>query len=92
MRYTIHMTLTDRAGKETALYGISCGTKKIEALSADEDAVTELVNLCNAMKLDPVQLNDVAEDFLYEQDHSLVKNKLSATGKRVGDEGIPNSV
>ena len=33
-------------------------------LSSNQSKVTELIELCNALKLDPIHLSDVVDDFL----------------------------
>ena len=33
-------------------------------LSSDQSKITELIELCNTLKLDPIQLQDVIDDFI----------------------------
>jgi hypothetical protein len=43
----------------------SCIVKRVSDLSCDFKMVSELVKLCNEFHLDPNQLDDVVEDFLF---------------------------
>jgi len=49
-----------------AIYDIDISTviASKKDLSSDKKAVERLVNLCNQLKLSPIHLDDVAEDFL----------------------------
>lgn len=49
-------------------YGIGCraDNSAFEDMSADPIALANLINLCNKLKLSPLHLEDVVEDFLIE--------------------------
>ena len=61
-------------GRYTA-YGITYKTEQnsvsVNDLTLDKDAAQKFVLLCNQLKLDPAQLFDAAEDFVFED--GLVK-------------------
>ena len=61
-----------RINEKTYLsYGISCtkngsAVAEVDDISVDREAVEKLAGMCNDLKLDPMQLEDVAEDFVSE--------------------------
>ena len=48
-------------------YGIGCRWREILGLSHNRQAVEWLVERCNTLELDPIHLEDVVQDFLWEQ-------------------------
>ena len=65
--YIINETAMTVNEKTEISYGISCledghEIESINDLSPDHNKVKQLVDTCNKLKLDPVHLNDVAED------------------------------
>ena len=57
-RVTYGIGLTDDTSDEPILLETICD------LSQNKTAVDRLIELCNALQLDPIHLRDVAEDFL----------------------------
>lgn len=52
-------------GIEHITYGIYYNdTFYVKNISTDKEAVIRLTSLCNMGRLDPIQLDDVVEDFL----------------------------
>ena len=49
-------------------YGIGCraDNSAFEDMSTDPTAIENLINLCNKLKLSPLHLEDVVEDFLVD--------------------------
>ena len=49
-------------------YGIGChaDNSAFEDISMDQLSITKLISLCNKLKLSPVHLEDVVEDFLVD--------------------------
>lgn len=49
-------------------YGIGCRTDNsaFEDISTNPIAIENLINLCNNLKLSPLHLEDVVEDFLVD--------------------------
>jgi len=49
-------------------YGIGCraDNSNFEDLTTDPVAVTNLISICNKLKLSPIHLADVVEDFLVD--------------------------
>ena len=49
-------------------YGIGCcvNNSAFEDMSTDPIAIENLINLCNKLKLSPLHLEDVVEDFLVD--------------------------
>ena len=55
------------AGCRLIRYGIGCRWREILGLSHNRQAVEWLVERCNTLELDPIHLEDVVQDFLWEQ-------------------------
>lgn len=55
------------AGCRLIRYGIGCRWREILGLSHNRQAVEWLVEGCNTLELDPIHLEDVVQDFLWEQ-------------------------
>ena len=69
IRYEIKETAVCIGEEIHTGYGISClmegaVVKEIEDLSTDRSSVETLAKACNELELDPIQLEDVAEDFV----------------------------
>lgn len=49
-------------------YGIGCraDNSAFEDISADPIAIEDLIDICNKLKLSPLHLKDVVEDFLVD--------------------------
>ena len=67
--YIINETALTVNEKTEISYGISCfedghEIERIKDLSTNHNKVKQLVDTCNKLQLDPVHLNDVAEDFI----------------------------
>ncbi len=45
-------------------YGITVGNISIHDITSDKDKILLLVELCNRLKLSPLHLRDVVDDFL----------------------------
>lgn len=60
--------LTETPSEEGYLYGIAwkddCHTLCYNAITDNKDELQELVLLCNQLRLDKCQLEDVIDDFL----------------------------
>ncbi|MBO4819086.1 MAG: hypothetical protein J5528_03000 [Firmicutes bacterium] len=67
--YEIKETKIDLNEETVTSYGISCKEdgiviSSIDDISTDRDSVGRLAGLCNELELDPLQLEEVAEDFV----------------------------
>lgn len=68
-RYILTKTAFLSEGKLKLLYGVCCidrwrTVKNCRGISSNKSSVQELVSLCNKLRLSPVHLADVVEDFI----------------------------
>lgn len=69
----ITYTLCEEQNEDNATsYGIIVmkKIKEIKGITTDKEKLTQLINLCNQLELDPIHLKDVVCDFLFELDPS----------------------
>lgn len=69
IEYVLNETIITVSDRPAVSYGVSClrcGTEveSVRDLSTDRALVAELIDSCNEFRLDPSQLEDVAEDFI----------------------------
>ena len=77
------------AGCRLIRYGIGCRWREILGLSHNRQAVEWLVERCNTLELDPIHLEDVVQDFLWEQGEPM--RTIAGWGEKNGREttGVP---
>lgn len=65
--YTLnHSVVLDENGLKHDTYGITYGAKIIKDISTERQKIERLINLCNALDLSPIHIEDVIEDFLVD--------------------------
>ena len=66
---TYYVTKESREGAGCCFirYGSGCRWREIPGLSHSRQAVEWLVERCNTLELAPIHLEDVVQDFLWEQ-------------------------
>ena len=68
--YEVRETSVTVCGETVTSYGIACcqsgeTVALVEDLSTDRDSVEKLAGICNSLDLEPGQLTEVAEDFVF---------------------------
>ena len=64
MQYEISVSEQMLEGVSYRTYGIRCTEQEIADLTRDAAALKPLLDYCNRLKLSPLHLKDVAEDFV----------------------------
>ena len=64
MQYEISVSEQMLEGVSYRAYGIRCTEQEIADLTRDAAALKPLLDYCNRLKLSPLHLKDVAEDFV----------------------------